>query len=615
LNEANVDVSARNITIAGQNVGDLTILAETRGTELKVNAGGNILEAIVEGGGAWRLEGDAPGTANFSFTRLNVDSVHRLVMLGRPLDENPPPPFEGFIQGGASISVPLQKLDAFRAEVTLNSVQVNPRPNQVLRLGVQPQDVILRNSQPVVVEISSQEARVRSARFTGRDTSMNLTGTIPLRRTGGADLSVDGNINLIILQLVNPDLLAQGVATVQASVRGSLQNPNVNGRLELANSSLYLRDLPNGVDNVAGSIRFDRNRATIEKLSADTGGGKIDFNGFIEFGTALSYRLQARANGVRVRYPQDVSTTFNGSLALNGTSEASTLSGLVSLNRAAVNPRSDFGQLLAEFSSSAPSAESPNEYLQGMQLDLRVESGSNFQFETSLTRDVEADVDLRVRGSALRPVLLGTISINRGEIQVFGNRYTVDRGDIRFLNPVKIEPILDMDLTTRARGVTVNVSFSGPLQRLNVNYSSDPPLQSSEIIALLAVGRDPAQAASQSAPGLGLANSSSFAETGGSLLGQAVAAQVSSRLQRFFGASRVKIDPTLTGVDNIPQARLTLEQQVSKDITLTYITNLNRTTEQVIRIQWDMSREWSAIAVRDPNGLFGVDFQFRKRFK
>jgi len=34
----------------------------------------------------------------------------------------------------------------------------------------------------------------------------------------------------------------------------------------------------------------------------------------------------------------------------------------------------------------------------------------------------------------------------------------------------------------------------------------------------------------------------------------------------------------------------------------------------VVRVQWDVSSEWSAIAVRDQNGSFGIDFQFRKRF-
>jgi translocation and assembly module TamB len=261
-----------------------------------------------------------------------------------------------------------------------------------------------------------------------------------------------------------------------------------------------------------------------------------------------------------------------------------------------------------------PEPATPNEYLRGMQFDVRIESGPNFEFQTSLTRDVEAEVDLRLRGSPIRPVLLGEISVNQGEIQVFGNRYTVDRGDIRFLNPVRIEPTFDMDLETKARGIIVNISFSGTMQKFNVNYSSDPPLQPRDIIALLAVGRNPTSLGSI-APSAVATDSSSGLEAGGGLLGEAISEQLSSRLQRFFGASRVKIDPTVTGVDNLPQARLTVEQQVSKEITLTYITNLNRTQEQVVQFEYDFSPHWSAIAVRQDNGLFGIDFQWRKRFK
>jgi translocation and assembly module TamB len=338
----------------------------------------------------------------------------------------------------------------------------------------------------------------------------------------------------------------------------------------------------------------------------------VNLGGFVEFSSVLVYRLQAQAQNVRFRY-SSIGITLNSRLSLNGTSDSSTVSGVLTLNRATVDPRADLGQLLASASRPTP-APSNSDYLRGMQFDVRIESGPNFELQTSLTRDVETEVDLRLRGTPLRPALLGTISVNQGEIELFGNRYTIDRGDVRFLNPVKIEPNLDLNLETKARGITVNIAVSGTTQRLNVNYSSDPPLQSREIIALLAVGRAPSAGA-----GLGATQattgSSNFAEAGGGLLGQAVSAQLSSRLQRFFGASRVKIDPTVTGVDYLPQARLTLEQQVSKAITLTYITNLNRTQEQIVQVQWDINPQWSAVAVREANGLFGVDFQFKKRFK
>ena len=364
---------------------------------------------------------------------------------------------------------------------------------------------------------------------------------------------VRGNIDLVILQLINRDLVAKGVANLQVSIRGNLQNPNVNGRLQLSKASLSYSDLPYVVDNADGSISFDRNRATIERLTAETGGGTITFTGSLDFGaaldsgTALVYRLQAEARRVRVRLPQDISTTFDASLRLTGASDASTLSGTVTLNRASFNPRSDLGQLLAQASAPTPVSTEPNQYLQGMRFDVRIESASNFQVETSLTRDVEAEVDLRLRGSPLQPVLQGTVSISQGELQVLGTKYTIDRGDIRFLNPVKIEPTVDMDLETKLRGVTVNVTLAGSPSNLKMNWSSDPPLQQSEIIALLATGRDPTLAGNEVAPGVTSGGSNNFAAAGTGLVGQALNAQLSSRLQRFFGATRVKIDPTLIG--------------------------------------------------------------------
>ena len=445
-----------------------------------------------------------------------------------------------------------------------------------------------------------------------------MTGTVPFAASvsggGGADLALSGTVSLAALQLLNPDLLARGSATVAATLRGALSNPALNGRMELKGASLYMKDVTNGIDNANGTVLFNRNRATIDKMTAEINSGSISLGGFVEFGSPLIYRLRAGAQQVRLRV-LDLSTTFNASLELNGTSNASTLSGTVTLNRAVFNPRTDLGELLASAARPGPEA-SPNDYLRGMQFDVRVASAASFELRTSLTRDVQGAVDLQVRGTAARPILQGSISVDQGQVTIFGTQYTIDRGDIRFTNPVKIEPVLDVALETKVSGVTVNVSLSGTVDKLKANYSSDPPLESSKIIALLAVGRDPSQignaAATQTA-----GESTNFVGAGGGLLSEALAEQASSKLQRFLGASRVKIDPTdpiMSGIVNTPQARLTFEQQVSQDVTMTYITNLNYTAEQIVRLQWDLSRNWSAIAVRDANGLFGIDFQYHKRF-
>jgi translocation and assembly module TamB len=97
-------------------------------------------------------------------------------------------------------------------------------------------------------------------------------------------------------------------------------------------------------------------------------------------------------------------------------------------------------------------------------------------------------------------------------------------------------------------------------------------------------------------------------------LGQAIANPVAGRLQRFFGVSKLRIDPTIAGVENNPQARLTLEQQVTQDITFTYITNVTSTNPQVVRMEWSFSKQWSVVVLREENGAFGLDFFFKKRF-
>ena len=183
------------------------------------------------------------------------------------------------------------------------------------------------------------------------------------------------------------------------------------------------------------------------------------------------------------------------------------------------------------------------------------------------------------------------------------------QGSISFFNAAKIEPVLNIDLETRARGVDVILTLSGPITKLNVSYRSDAPLQFSDIVALLATGR-----AANDATGAGQAQS--FQQLGAdTLIGQAIANPVAGRLQRFFGVSRLKIDPTLTGITGSPQARLTIEQQVTPDILFTYITDVSSTSTQLIRAEWALNRNWSAILIREENGYVGLDFAFKKRFR
>ena len=601
-------ISINGMTIGSSTVGNVALTAQTKGDTLHAQLEGAIRGSKVTGSGDWKLTGDYPGRAEVRFTPVTFAALHDIATRGKVESELP---FAGSVEGSAVISGSLKKPDSLQAVVSLPKIEMGQNPSKPLPTSARAQDLTIRNTAPVELVATLKDINIRAARFEAKDTNLDASGRITFDSKTPWNVGMRGRVNLAILQLFNPDLLGAGNATADVTVRGALNDPQIAGKLELREASLYLRDITTGIDRVNGLVTFDRNRANIEKMSGEFGGGRVALGGFIGFSSGvLLYRVQGNADQVRIRHSEGVSLTLNAALNLTGTSENGLVSGTVTVLRAGFAPRADIGGLLARTYKPLPAPAAPNEYLRGLSFDVRIESGPSLQFQTSLTRDLQAEAELRLRGNAASPIMLGNISVSQGEVDFLGTKYTVNRGEIRFINPTKVEPVFDVDLETKARGITVNISFSGTLSKLNLAYRSDPPLQTSEIIALLAVGRDPTIA-----PFAGAQTRSNLLQSGANTLGTAVAAPVSSRLQRFFGVSRLKIDPQLTGVENIPQARLTVEQQVSRDITLTYITNLARTSEQIVRVQWDVNREWSAIATREENGVFGIDFQYRKRFK
>jgi translocation and assembly module TamB len=99
------------------------------------------------------------------------------------------------------------------------------------------------------------------------------------------------------------------------------------------------------------------------------------------------------------------------------------------------------------------------------------------------------------------------------------------------------------------------------------------------------------------------------------IVSKALADPVSNRLERVFGISQLKIDPSFTSGSDLPQARVTLQQQVATNLTFTYVTALEDPNSQIIRIEWAFAPKWSAIANRDENGMFSVNLLYKKQFR
>ena len=100
-------------------------------------------------------------------------------------------------------------------------------------------------------------------------------------------------------------------------------------------------------------------------------------------------------------------------------------------------------------------------------------------------------------------------------------------------------------------------------------------------------------------------------ETDLAILGQAIANPIASRVQRVFGISQFKIDPSISGNNGQPSARVTLQEKIANNLTFTYITDVTQINSQVIRVEFAFTPALSVASLRDYNGNVSVQFFYK----
>ena len=482
-------------------------------------------------------------------------------------------------------------------------------------LALDLEHVKLHNQDPIRFVLANQSIDIHQLHLLGEGTDLAVNGSVQLAGTRTLALAAEGSFDLKLVSGFDPDFTASGLVSMKMTVGGTFSDPQPQGRVQFSDASLSYAALPSGLSELAGSLQFTRDRIHIETLSARTGGGMLRFSGDATYlNQQLNFNLTANAKEVRLRYPPGVSSTADAALQWVGTRSASTVSGDITVNKISVTPGFDFGSYLERGRQGSPiiAANSP---LYNIKLDIHVQTAPELQMRTAIAR-LSGDADFRLRGSVARPAVLGRVDILEGQATFHGTRYTLERGDISFSNPVSIEPQLNLQASTHVRNYDLNITVTGtPDRGLNLNYRSEPPLPKSDIIALLALGRtneESEQLQEQS-------GQSAFTDQATALiLNQALNATVSSRFQKLFGASNIKIDPQGLTTETNPTGRgpqVTIEQEFANNLSLTYSTNVSQSSQQIIQGEYYFNRNLSAVGTRDQNGVISFDLRIRRRKK
>ncbi len=537
---------------------------------------------------------------NIAFLDLDIPALASLI-------EMPMGNIEGEIAGQATFGGVAGVADTFELNGTIDQIEAHlPRGDQ------DEGSYRISNVFPVRWAIKDDSLRLDSMHLSGPGTELEVDGSVGFGGIPVTDVALDGTLNLGMLSDLPGGLQLGGTTDIELRLGGDFRDPRIEGSVAFVDASARRSGVRFGLNQVRGRIHFQEGLGRIDGLTAAFGGGTVRVDGTTALGEGeFEYRLNATAHDVRVDFPDSVSSVIDGQFTLAGIGTRSILSGDAVVSSMSTRDNLSFGELFESiqqpevWQTSIPA-------LADVQLNVQIGAVAHLPIETSLVREIEADFDINVVGTVANPSILGSIGIAQGEVRMLGTHYRINRGEIRFVNPIRAEPVLNVELETRIRDVDITLVLSGPTSKLDLSYRSDPPLPFYELVDLVAVGKEPTID-----PGIATRRrieQQSLVQTGAdALLSQTLERPVSQRLQRFFGVSRLKVDPQVGGLEANPSARISTEQQIADDLTLIYSYDLSSAQQQAIRIEWNPDRKWSVVVTRDQNGLVGSDVLYKVR--
>ena len=347
----------------------------------------------------------------------------------------------------------------------------------------------------------------------------------PLRLTARADAFSLGWLDPFIDPTLMQDV--DGTLAGRVNVQGSRAQPTFDGRLTLQSGRAYLTSTAVQYTDATATLAFAGDRAEItDARIASPNGGRLEASGTITFPALtlgeFDLALDAR-NVVAIDTRAYRDAIVDGKMTLRGTTRRPVLNGTVSVQSADVH----YNEALAETEQSdlATVQLSPEDQLtleqrfglrlseadtttfdayQAMAMDLSVEIERDTWLRSSGTPELNiqftGDLDLTKKPNADAQVF-GTIEVIAGQstIRQFGQEFALNEGTLTF-NGDPTVPFLratavydQRSRRTRESEVTITLTLEGRPDDLNPTLSSEPPMDTRNILSYLATGRPASQ--------------------------------------------------------------------------------------------------------------------------
>jgi hypothetical protein len=437
--------------------------------------------------------------------------------------------------------------------------------------------------------------------FSPGDSDFTVKAVIPFTADGFA---VDVKGRFADLDLLLPWGGAKGSLNYVGELRGRPGAFQVSGAVDVQGAVLPFPNFSQAVTDYSGVVIIKNNTATIRSFRGKLGGGEILGGGEVVLGMGGPETINVTFQGKNLQLSPFERTLATADVLFRLTKNKNrfALDGNVDVQRALW--RREVYEKLAFSSVRYPQSQRKPGFFDDLTLNIHLRASDNAFMENSIGR-IRGKFDLTVTGNVRDPILLGTIDLISGQASFQDRIFQVLRGRLSFFNQASIEPYVEAQAETYVKDYRVTVTLSGLASQLRPEFSSSPPLPSDEVLTLLALGESFRRT---------YRPETSTQLSSASLVSFQLTEPAQKTAERLLSLERIRIDPFLMGSSAEMRARLTVGKDISPNVSIYYSTNLMRQSEEILRLEWDLSSEFSLVATRNEFGRVSVDFKIRRRF-
>ncbi len=480
--------------------------------------------------------------------------------------------------------------------------------------------------------------------------------------TRNAELALEAElspIDLGILVGIVPKMTrALGTLTGSVKVRGKATQPEFDGQLKVRGGEFDVKGLPGGITDVEIDMIADENLAQVTRATGHFLGGDVGMTARIPLKGGSLGVAEATVSGRQLFIsPQEgVKATVDADLQVSINPSAATTQGRLPFVGGEVNitsfeyTRPITVDLTGFRGAKRTVIESYDPTLDAVVLGFDIRSRVPLRIRNNLV-DGQLAIDprgLRVTGTNQRIGLRGEMTtLAGGHVRVFANDFEVQKGTIRFDDPTKIVPHVDITALTEYRrynntlsgasggnsagsggagsgGVSsggqggslwrITLHAYGDADDLKIDMTSDPALSREDIFFLLTIGLTRAEVDQVRA---GSVYASAAFEAIGTVSGvdravkQAIPVIDDFRPGTAYSPRTGRVEPNITvgrrlgenvrarltsGLAEDPQLRSTIEWRLGRSFT--------------VEPSYDRINTVSSSNI----GNFGIDFRWRLEF-